>query len=233
MAESRIIIPLDGKTEEDALELAEKLKGHVWGFKVNDLLLDCGADIIRELMQYGNVMADPKLYDIPNTVANSAKKIASTGANLCTVHASGGIAMMKAARDSAGALGTSILGVTILTSFDEENAHLIYGAPIKAKVLEMARMARSARVSGIVCSPLELAFLKDQPGIDGLIKVVPGIRPDWHQKDDDQKRKATPADAIRDSARFLVIGRPITGADDPVEAAERTNEEVEAALKED
>jgi orotidine-5'-phosphate decarboxylase len=228
--DSRIIIPLDGKTEEEALELVEKLKGRVWAFKVNDLLADCGVEIIVELKHQGcNVMADPKLYDIPNTVKNTARKIAAAGANLCTVHASGGLAMMKAAQDS---VMMGILGVTILTSFDEENAHLIYGAPIKAKVLQMARMAQMAGCIGIVCSPKELAFLKGQPGTEELVKVVPGIRPAWHQKEDDQKRKATPGDAIRDGAKYLVIGRPITGHDNPVEAAEMTNEEVEAALKE-
>lgn len=225
---SPIVIPLDGMTKDAALEVAAKLAGKVWGFKVNDLLIECGAGIVEELKQFGNVFADPKLHDIPNTVVNSMAKLAATGVNLVTVHASGGVEMMKAAVDAAG--GSKVLAVTVLTSLDEDTAHLIFGNPIKATVLQFARNASLAGVYGVVCSPKELEILSKQPELQSLAKITPGIRPEWYQVDDDQKRTMTPAEAAKLGATLLVIGRPILKAEDPVEAAERTAREIEEAI---
>lgn len=233
--ESRIIVALDDLTETQALDLANFLRGKVWGFKVNDLLDECGAAIVAKLRNYGNVFADPKIHDIPNTALNRVKRYLGAGACLITVHASGGISMMKASIDATKILTVvrdyqpRILAVSVLTSLTEDEAHLIFGAPIKAKVLQFARYAVLAGVHGIVCSPQELAIL-NQPELAGLIKVTPGIRPAWHQKPDDQKRSMTPAEAIKLGANYLVIGRPITKAADPLEAVEKTNAEIEAAL---
>lgn len=227
--EKRVIIPLDGMTKGEALNMSELLAPYAWGFKVNDLLVDCGVDIITRLKGYGKVMADLKLYDIPNTVANSAKKIKEAGADLITVHASGGFAMMEKAVSVAP---SNILAVTVLTSFDEENCQLVYGATIKAKVLQFAREAQAAGCYGIVCSGQELEFLAGQSGVDKLALVNPGIRPAWYVKEDDQKRVVTPAKAIKMGATLLVIGRPITKAEDPIEAIKKTNEEIAVTLAE-
>ena len=208
-------------SEREALALAERLSGSVWGFKTNDLLIECGVSIVTKLKKFGNVFADPKLHDIPNTVANGVTRLVDAGADLISVHASGGIEMMEAAADASGQ--SRILAISVLTSLDEDNAHLIFGNPIKAKVLQFARDADFAGIPGLVCSPKELQI----PGLPDLFKVVPGIRPEWYSKGDDQKRVATPASATSDGADLLVIGRPITGADDPAEAVEKTNQEVD------
>lgn len=223
-----IVIPLDGMTRGIALGLAAKLVDKVWGFKVNDLLIECGVGIIAELKQFGNVFADPKLHDIPSTVANSMAKLAAAGANLVTVHASGGVEMMRAAVDAAG--GSKVLAVTVLTSLDEDTAHLIFGNPIKATVLQFARNASLAGVYGVVCSPKELEILGKQPELQFLAKITPGIRPAWHQVGDDQKRVMTPAEAAKLGATLQVIGRPILRADDPLEAVEKTVQEIREAV---
>src|SRR3989344_4451579 len=203
----KVIIALDGILPHKALTIARKLKGSVWGFKVGDLLYD-DSSIISKLKKFGNVFADVKLYDIPNTVANSVKKLAAQGANIITVHTSGGVEMMRAAKQNAGK--SKIIGVTVLTSQNSKHT--------KKEVLKLAKTAHSAGLWGIVCSGHELRMLNKQPGVKKMIKVVPGIRPLSYIKKDDQKRKITPRDAINAGADFLVIGRPITGARNPVKA---------------
>lgn len=211
-----IVIPLDGMTEQSALKLAERLADQVWGFKTNDLLVECGVDIVTKLKRYGKVFADPKFHDIPNTVKNGVRRLTEAGADLISLHASGGIEMMEAAvgerRDN------ELLAISVLTSLDEENTHLIYGDPIKAKVLQFARDAQTAGVGGLVSSPQELRI----KGLPSLFKVTPGIRPKWYSKGDDQKRVGSPAQAMADGANLLVIGRPITEDESPESAVERT-----------
>lgn len=222
--EKRIIIPLDGMPKEQALELAKKLRDHVWGFKVNDLLLDCGVSIIQTLKAWGKVFADPKLHDIPNTVSNAVKKLGAAGADLITVHASGGAKMIEAAVAEAGE--DKILAVTLLTSLSNDDALGIYRRSAEDTVLSLARSAAYAGAYGIVCSPQELLIIGKTPELRTLRKVIPGIRPSWYGSADDQQRTSTPQGAVEAGAHLLVIGRPITGADDPVEAAQRINEEL-------
>lgn len=211
------------------MEIAEKLSGKNVLFKVNDLLDYSGRRIITELKKYGGVMADPKLHDIPNTVANRVRKVATAKPDFITVHASGGVAMMKAAVENC--LGSKILAVTVLTSLNEKECISNLGGPIRAKVFRYARNAVSAGAHGIVCSPKELEFLSQFSELKQLIKVTPGIRPKWYlDSKDDQSRVATPADAVRMGADYLVIGRPIVKADDPLEALQKTQKEVESAL---
>lgn len=235
-----IIIALDGFTEhEKLLAIAEKLGPHVGGFKVNDALDVHGIRVISELLQitesnpfYQNwVMADPKLYDIPNTMKNRARPYVQAGARMLTVHASATIDGMRAAVEVGRSqkLQTLILAVTVLTSMSEEDAHLMFGNPSKAEVLQLARNAKLAGVDGIVCSPLELPLLKKRFELEGLLYVVPGIRPAWHQKADDQKRTMTPGEARKAGAEYIVIGRPILEHADPVVAANLTLEEWNAA----
>ncbi len=203
----KIIVALDGISEKEALRIAKILKGHAWGFKVNDLLFDNIA-VIRKLKKFGKVFADAKLYDIPNTVSNCVKRLSSAGADLITVHASGGIEMMKAAKQSAGQ--SKILAVTILTS-SETNSR---------KVAKLTRDALRANVDGIVCSGRDLLSIQHISGSQSLLKVVPGIRPNWYKKKDDQKRIITPKEALKLGADYLVIGRPILNAEDPIKALE-------------
>ena len=221
---NRIIIALDGMKEEQALAIAAKLKGAVWGFKVNDLLIDCGLSIVSKLKDYGKVFADPKLHDIPNTVANAIKKLDAAGADLVTVHASGSRPMLEAALQAK--THAKILAVTVLTSLDNSNAQEIYRRPPEDAVIDFARLAASCSIDGIVCSPRELKSFFVIPELNSLIKVIPGIRPSWYDTKDDQKRTTTPSEAVANGATYLVIGRPIISNPDPYRAAMLVNEEL-------
>ena len=219
----KIIVSLDGVSVKEALNIASKLKNKVWGFKVNDLLFE--PNIIRKLKKFGKVFADAKLYDIPSTVARSVARLKKAGADLITVHASGGVEMMKAAlRQAQGK--TKILGVTVLTS--EKSAN-------KKAFLKLITNVEKAKLDGIVCSAHELKYLNNSK----LLKVVPGIRPKWftmssskrHDKRDpsrralvkanDQSRTTTPREAIKLGADLLVIGRPIIKSPNQPEALEK------------
>lgn len=218
---SPIIVALDELTRKEALSLARRLQRVVWGFKVNDLLIEHGVSIISDLKRFGHVFADPKLHDIPNTVKNSISRLDAAGADLITVHASGGAEMLRVA---AGSVKTArVLAVTALTSLSDSDTNSLYKRTSAEVVLDFAELAATSNVHGIVCSPYELTLLK---GHNDLIKVIPGIRPLWYGVADDQKRIQTPAQAMAQGADLLVIGRPITGAEDPLEAANRINAEL-------
>lgn len=221
----KIILPLDGMNRSEALALAKKLSGAVWGFKVNDLLLQCGVEIVSELKQYGRVFADPKLHDIPNTVGNAVRCLAAAGADLITIHASGGTEMFAAALKEAGS-ATKILAVTVLTSMSDAASREVYLAGAAETVDRLGSLAQRSAVHGIVCSPKELPLFSKY---STLLKVTPGVRPSWYGKSDDQARTMTPAEAVRAGATHLVIGRPITGDSDPLGAVERVVEELQAA----
>ncbi len=233
MNESRIVVALDGKTRDQIIELVRKLKGTVGGFKFNDALDIRAEEVLCPIrIETGGqtiIMADPKLHDIPNTVGNRAKNFEAMQASWITVHASGGVAMMRAAVKKVH--NSKILAVTVLTSHTNQDCNLTYGVPSMEGVLRFARWAVLAEVWGIVCSPKELEFLSKYPELANLVRVTPGIRPAGADVDD-QKRIATPSGAILAGADYLVIGRPILNADDPVAAAEKINEEVAEALKE-
>lgn len=203
--QNKVIVALDGISEKKALQIAKILKGRVWGFKVNDLLFEKG-DIIRKLKKFGNVFADAKLYDIPSTVANSVRRLSASGADFITVHGRGGVGMMKAAKRNA--LRSKIFAVTVLTSHEENSK----------EVARLVRDALTAGVDGIVCSGHDLLSIRRIPGSKSLLKIVPGIRPVWYKKKDDQKRTITPKEAIELGADYLVIGRPILNARDPIRA---------------
>lgn len=241
--ENPIIIALDGIPLEKALEIAETLKGYVSGFKANDLLDSAGPRIvIADLKKYGIVMADPKLHDIPNTVKNRMKIYA--GADIVTVMASGGVAMLIAAMEGAEESGyeqgkklpPNVAAVTVLTSLSEEECHITYGAPVKAKVLQFARMAFIAGVDAIVCSAQELEFLNKFSELASLVRITPGITPLWAAKPEDQKRVTPPAIAIKNQAKYIVVGRAITQPSKEVgtsvDAAQKILDEVEKAREE-
>ena len=199
-----IIVALDGMSVARALNIAKKLSGKVWGFKVNDLLHD-PTFRVKDLKKYGRVFADAKFNDIPNTVFNSVRMLSRQGVDMITIHASGGVEMMRAAKSAAGR--SKIIAVTVLTSLNTN----------KQSVISLAREAEKAKLDGIVCSAHELTYLKNIR----LLKIVPSIRPEWYGKKDDQKRKATPGEAIKAGADYLVIGRPITQSSDPLAALDK------------
>lgn len=217
-----VIVPLDGMSEQESLKIAEQLKGQVWGFKVNDLLVERGVEIVSKLKAYGKVFADAKLYDIPNTVANSVARLADAGADLITIHASGGRKMIEAAVKSGGE--AKILAVTLLTSFSAEEVKQVYGVEVIDGVVSLAKLAISSGAAGIVCSPNELSSLPQMT--QAYLKVIPGIRPSWYGVADDQTRIATPAGAIQKGATHLVIGRPIVTHQDPKQAVQLIAQEL-------
>ncbi|MBU0898960.1 MAG: orotidine-5'-phosphate decarboxylase [Nanoarchaeota archaeon] len=211
------------------MELRNELAGHVGGFKLNDAL-DNDPSIIKSFSEFGLVFADPKLLDIEKTVRNRARVISARKPGFITVHASGGIPMMKAALEGVEGTDTKILAVTVLTNLNDEQCVGIYGDERDAIVTKFAGWASEAGVHGIVCSAHELEMLSEYDHLKDLIKVVPGIRPKWFQDaSDDQKMVMTPAEAIKLGANYLVIGRPITDAKNPVKAADDTFEEIQTA----
>jgi len=210
---NKIIIALDGISGKKALGIAKILKGMVWGFKVNDLLFE-DPKIIGKLKKYGKVFADAKLYDIPNTVANSVAKLSRVGADIITVHASGGIEMMQMAKLNAGR--AKIIAVTALTS-NQVNSK---------DVIPLARDAIKAKLDGIVCSGQDIQYIKRIPESKSLLKVIPGIRPLWYKNRDDQKRIVTPREAIKLGTDYLVIGRPILKSKNLTESIQKLKAEL-------
>jgi orotidine-5'-phosphate decarboxylase len=223
-----LAVALDFADEHEALKLVDKLDQTCRWYKVGmELYYAAGNRIVRQLRERGfNVFLDLKLHDIPNTVAGAVRSAAKAGASLLTIHASGGEAMMTAAAEAASAPGSPrLLAVTVLTSMD---ASQLAGIGITAspaeQVFRLARLAQRSGIDGMVCSPEEVAILRRETGPKTLL-VIPGIRPAGSAVGD-QKRVATPAQAIRDGASLLVVGRPITRAADPAAAAQAILNEI-------
>ena len=215
-----ILVALDTSTADEAIRMAELVVDHVAGFKIGlELLMGPGAGLIEEIGSIGKpIFADAKLHDIPNTVEGAARQLGRAGARWVTVHASGGTEMMRAAvrglQEGSDGAEAGILAVTVLTSISDL---MPIGVPTTtaSQVLRLAGLATVAGVEGIVCAPSEVnAVVSAAPG---LLTVVPGIRPQGSDADD-QARIGTPADAIANGADLLVIGRAITTAPDPVAA---------------
>lgn len=236
LRDRRIIVALDVDNLKEAEALVESLAPYVECFKVGlELITAVGAKEVVDFIHSfgGKVFYDGKFNDIPNTVGGATKVVAGLNVRMFNVHASSGIEAMRAA--VANRDDSLVLAVTVLTSLDENNAHLIFGGPSKATVLRFARDAKIAGCDGIICSPRELEFLGKQKELDGLIRITPGIRPKWAVSGD-QKRITTPAEAIKAGATCLVIGRPITKPPakigSPIAAVEKISEEISLAMKE-
>jgi orotidine-5'-phosphate decarboxylase len=217
----RLIVALDVSCAQAAMEMADQLQGTCRWFKVGmELYYSAGGSVVAQLRERGfEVFLDLKLCDIPNTVAGAVRAVSNVGASLLTVHAGGGEEMMRAAV-AAAALPNApqLLAVTVLTSLDAPAlAALGVADPPGEQVLRLARLAQKAGINGFVCSPEEVASVRAAMGAEARL-VVPGIRPAGAAPDD-QKRVATPANAIAQGASMLVVGRPITQAQDPARAA--------------
>ena len=224
-----ILVALDVESAGKAIELADALRGSVGGFKIGkQLFTAAGPAIVRELTSRGDrVFLDLKFHDIPNTVAGAVQSAVATGAWMVNVHASGGGAMMKAAADAArktaAALGQPrplVIAVTVLTSMDDTTlADIGVTRGMLDQVVHLARLAKDSGLDGVVASPQEVKAIREACGADFQI-VTPGIRPADQQGKDDQARTLTPAEAMAAGSTYLVIGRPITAAPNPRQAAE-------------
>ncbi len=228
---SEIIIALDYATQKSALELVDHLGPAGTFYKVGlELFTRAGPAVVEELSARGKrVFLDLKLHDIPTTVAGAVRGAAALGVELLTVHGSGGRRMLEAARDAAdGRL--SILAVTILTSLSPADMEAVWGheiVSIRDEVARLADLASDVGVNGVVASVLEASWLRRAVPPEFLV-VTPGIRPAGGDRAD-QKRVATPADAVKAGADYMVIGRSITRAADPQAALEAILAEIAAA----
>ena len=239
MADDRLIVALDVSTMDAMKETVTALGDAVSFYKVGmELFYAEGEQTVRFLQEHNKqVFLDLKLHDIPNTVAHGVSSLTRLGANLITMHGQGGPVMMKAAvqaaRETAEQLGVErakLLAITVLTSFDDEAWTSTGGQlPISDQVIRLAKLAKECGMDGVVCSALEAKMIREACGDDFLI-VTPGIRPSFAATND-QKRIATPASALQDGASRLVIGRPITQAENPREAVRLIIEEMENVSK--
>lgn len=226
----RTIVALDLLDAESALAMALRVRDHVAGFKIGlGLLHGPGSLLIEQLNAMDRpVFADAKLHDIPSQVEAAARQLGMHRARWASVHAAGGVDMMRAAVAGMndGNPGGGVLAVTVLTSLDGPGLAAIGIDEAPARLAAtMAVAAAESGCEGIVCSPHELAVVGT--AAPGLLRVTPGIRPD--PTDDDQARTATPAEAIAAGADLLVVGRPITAADDPARVAAMINEAAPAS----
>ncbi len=230
-AKDRIIFALDFPSFAAARPYIAQLKTHVGLFKVGlTLFIREGLpllDRIAEISGTCNIFLDLKLYDTPMQVGSAAAVLSAQvpGLRFLTVHTSGGLRVVKSVVDAMRG-DTKILGVTALTSQSPAEAETPDTASLQARVLKRADLAKTAGAAGVVASAQEAAVLKKRFG-DTLTVVTPGIRPAWALvRQDDQRRKTTPAEAVAQGADYLVIGRPIYGAADPIGAAQKIAEEI-------
>ena len=233
----RIIFPLDFPDYNSAKKYVEILKGRIGLFKVGlELFVKEGPEILKLIAEEGKakIFLDLKFHDIPETVKGAMKSANALSAEFITVHCDEGRRLLESAVESASGK-TKVLGVTVLTSLSGESLKEIgmreeFQDPLKL-VLHRARIAKSAGCAGVVCSGLEASFVRKEFGKDFII-VTPGIRPSWSViKNDDQQRIVTPSDAIKAGADYIVVGRPIRTAKDPVDAVKRIEKEIEEALR--
>jgi len=232
----KIIIALDVPEKNQALDLVKKLK-HVQTFKIGlELFTAQGPLIIQELHKLNKrVFLDLKLHDIPHTVAGAIRSGFNLGVSMMTLHASGGLTMMRRAAQEARELSEKagnhniwVLAVTVLTSLKQQELEQIgIRGKTNDQVLNLARLAKKAGMDGLVCSPKETELIRREIGQDLLI-INPGVRPLWAAKDD-QKRFTTPRQAVRNGADYLVIGRPVTQASDPEKAFFRICQELDGS----
>ncbi|HET6169605.1 MAG TPA: orotidine-5'-phosphate decarboxylase [Terracidiphilus sp.] len=232
-ARQRLIVALDVPNANAAVELVSRLENTCRWLKVGlELFVAAGPAVLEPILARGySVFLDLKLHDIPNTVAAAVRSASSLGVRMLTIHAAGGPAMLAAARAALDGVADppELLAVTVLTSMDAAQVDAIgVGRSAAEQVELLARMGLGAGIRGFVCSPQEVATLRALTGPEGVL-VIPGIRPAGAAVGD-QKRVATPAEALRLGASYLVVGRPITADPNPAKAAEAILKEMAEAL---
>jgi orotidine-5'-phosphate decarboxylase len=227
----RIIVALDTDSPVAALAAVSALAGEVGLFKVGmELFPRGGPELVERIRATGaEVFLDLKFHDIPNTVAGAVRSAVALGVKFATVHASGGKAMLAAAAAAAAGSGTTLLAVTVLTSLDDADLSSVGFALRAAEAVDrLAGLAVDAGIGGIVCSAREVAAVRARVG-EKVVLVTPGVRlPE--DSVGDQKRVVTPFEAVRAGADFIVVGRPITKASDPVAAARKFAAEMRRPL---
>ncbi|WP_421134582.1 orotidine-5'-phosphate decarboxylase [Alteromonas sp. A079] len=230
MQESQVIVALDYDNKENALAFVEQLSPSLCKLKVGkEMFTLFGPEFVKALVAKGfDVFLDLKFHDIPNTVAKACKAAAELGVWMVNVHASGGVPMMKAAKEAIASSAhpeTKLIAVTVLTSMDEAQLRdVIDGVTPEQQVLRLAELTKKAGLDGIVCSAQEAEVLRSSFSSEFLL-VTPGIRPVGSDAGD-QKRVMTPTQAIDSGVSYLVMGRPITQADDPVAVLNSVNGEI-------
>ena len=237
-AKDKVIVALDVETAPRARELFEALRGVVAMFKIGmQLFTAAGPAIVREIINAGGrVFLDLKYHDIPNTVAAAGVEAARHGVSIFNVHTSGGTEMMRRTADAVAEVSErerlvrpKVIGVTLLTSVNAKvlSEIAVVNSP-EQQVTALAQLAAVSGLDGVVASPLEVVSVRAAVGKDGFLIVTPGVRPSGTTPND-QKRMTTPAEAIRAGSDYLVIGRPIIDAADPVEAVWKVVAEIEEA----
>jgi orotidine-5'-phosphate decarboxylase len=212
----RLIVALDVATLDEAGDLLARLRPVVRWFKIgSELFTSAGPQAVSLVLDHGGrVFLDLKYHDIPHTVGRAVASAVRLGVSMVNVHTAGGGDMMRAAADARAGASVSLIGVTALTSTEED----------VARVVELAHQAREAGLDGVVASPRETAAIKARCGVSFLV-VTPGIRPAF-VAGDDQRRSMTPGAAVRSGSDYLVVGRPVLTAPDPVRAVERILDEM-------
>lgn len=243
----RVLVALDTPDAAKAAALSRALAGAVGGIKLGLEFFNAnGPQGVRQVVRAGpdetprgqapaqqRLFLDLKFHDIPNTVAGAVRSVMPLGPAILNVHAGGGPAMMKAALDAAnfeaeqlGVVRPMLIAVTVLTSLDDDDLAAVgQQGPSRDQAVRLAALARKAGLDGVVCSSREIAAIRAECGPDFKL-IVPGIRPAGAALSD-QKRVMTPSEALAEGADYLVIGRPITGADDPAAAARAIAEELD------
>ena len=227
MSSSPIIVALDFPTEKEALTLVDQLEPGRCRLKVGkELFTRSGPDFVKKLVNKNyDVFLDLKFHDIPNTVARACQAGADLGVWMINVHAMGGRKMLEAAREALPSSNTKLIAVTVLTSMGEEDLKEIGLSNSPAQqVKQLAALTNDCGLDGVVCSPQEIALLRKD--LDKSFELVtPGIRPEWSVTGD-QKRIMTPSQAVEAGSNYLVIGRPITQAEHPMQALEKIEKEL-------
>lgn len=231
-----IVFPLDFSSLKDARDYVALLDGHVGMFKIGlELFIDQGPSVIRMVKENSSakIFLDLKLHDISATVMRAMSRVADLGVDLVTVHCASLSMLEQAVKGGQGKAG--ILGVTLLTDNDSAMVEAAgfkgqYVKDTRELVMLRANMAKTANCAGVVCSGKEVAAIKSDFG-PSFLAVTPGIRPEWTLlENDDQKRVTTPGQAVSLGSDYIVIGRPIRDADDPVKAAQKVIAEIETVL---
>jgi len=225
--ENKIIIPLDLE-HTDAIHMAKILDPEICRLKVgSQLFTSSGPKIIKELHNLSfDIFLDLKFHDIPNTVHQAIKSAADLGVWMVNVHASGGSKMLEASYKALEGYPNPplLIGVTVLTSVSEESLKEVGLSRLQEQVIKLARLAKDNGLDGVVCAASDISSIKSKLGKD-FITVTPGIRP-VNSNLNDQSRVSTPFEAIKNGSDYLVIGRPITGSDNPKDALEKIYKEI-------